>query len=508
MPVPIATPTIEEIREPSKVIGRILTESPSSDVKAQLVKEHFSSSLRDHWHEIPLLNSVDQVEQIRPGTLVRFRCMVQNTYNPEWYVGEYELVNKATGERKRRFSLYADSVESEEGCDVDMSSASSATLERIPLHCISIPFESSWVGEEHEAREEPMTSTEQRSKRSLEEEDVEMADVSGMEEQENKRSCSKSQSEGMNDGEKGAKISDGSFCHSHMNDRIDSKQAAIVKVYDADARESVKVNEIYEVVRHAPSGCLGVYRKRSAGLPALPQLTLRPSQLVNILSNLTHGDEVAAEYLLCHLISRIYHRLHGVPVGKLSLALSGLQPGSAEVSSSSSELLETLRKLLPMVADIKLSIKELCGKSMTSKKDYETDMLHMGKLQVEFPTDVPALVLSQGRSLLRTDIALKLEHKQRTQPMQLSDELLARLRAYLQLARSLDVKMSDDFCKIAEEKFVSARQEQQGVTQETFGLWLTLSRLLAASYGEEEVTSERWEQALQLEGTRKQRSSC
>ena len=51
-------------------------------------------------------------------------------------------------------------------------------------------------------------------------------------------------------------------------------------------------------------------------------------------------------------------------------------------------------------------------------------------------------------------------------------------------------------------------QEQQGVTQETFGLWLTLSRLLAASYGEEEVTSERWEQALQLEGTRKQRSSC
>eukprot|EP00960_Hanusia_phi_P044743 756796-Hanusia_phi.AAC.1 len=41
---------------------------------------------------------------------------------------------------------------------------------------------------------------------------------------------------------------------------------------------------------------------------------------------------------------------------------------------------------------------------------------------------------------------------------QLPDDLLARLRAYLQLARSLDVKMSDEFCKIAEEKFVSARQ--------------------------------------------------
>eukprot|EP00960_Hanusia_phi_P043207 755925-Hanusia_phi.AAC.2 len=39
----------------------------------------------------------------------------QNTYNPEWYVGEYELVSKTTGERKKRFSLYVDSVEPEQG---------------------------------------------------------------------------------------------------------------------------------------------------------------------------------------------------------------------------------------------------------------------------------------------------------------------------------------------------------------------------------------------------------
>ena len=46
--------------------------------------------------QIPEINDVG-IDSVRPGTLVRFRCMVQDLYNPEFYIGAFK--DASTGGR-------------------------------------------------------------------------------------------------------------------------------------------------------------------------------------------------------------------------------------------------------------------------------------------------------------------------------------------------------------------------------------------------------------------------
>ena len=45
---------------------------------------------------VPALDATP-VETLRPGSLVRFQGMVQDTWDPEYYLGVYELRDLATG---------------------------------------------------------------------------------------------------------------------------------------------------------------------------------------------------------------------------------------------------------------------------------------------------------------------------------------------------------------------------------------------------------------------------
>lgn len=57
--------------------------------------------------EIPLLNDV-QLHNIKDKQLVRFRGMVQDMYDPEYYFKQYEVKNTRTGESNVRYGMYAD----------------------------------------------------------------------------------------------------------------------------------------------------------------------------------------------------------------------------------------------------------------------------------------------------------------------------------------------------------------------------------------------------------------
>ena len=60
--------------------------------------DYFQKRLDDkHTIEwVPSLNSTP-LHQLKPNCLVRFRCMVQDTYDPEFYLGVYEVQDKNTG---------------------------------------------------------------------------------------------------------------------------------------------------------------------------------------------------------------------------------------------------------------------------------------------------------------------------------------------------------------------------------------------------------------------------
>ena len=47
-------------------------------------------------------------------------------------------------------------------------------------------------------------------------------------------------------------------------------------------------------------------------------LTITRARVVNSLKRALMGDGLAAEYLLCHMLSRVYHRVSEMPVVKFS----------------------------------------------------------------------------------------------------------------------------------------------------------------------------------------------
>ncbi len=49
--------------------------------------------------QIPVLNHVERPSLLAPHALVRFRCMVQATLDPEYYMGYYLEANTSTGEK-------------------------------------------------------------------------------------------------------------------------------------------------------------------------------------------------------------------------------------------------------------------------------------------------------------------------------------------------------------------------------------------------------------------------
>ena len=48
--------------------------------------------------QIPLLNNISP-DNVKPNSLIRCRCMVQDQFDPEYYLGNYETLNKTTGQK-------------------------------------------------------------------------------------------------------------------------------------------------------------------------------------------------------------------------------------------------------------------------------------------------------------------------------------------------------------------------------------------------------------------------
>ncbi|KGL90557.1 Mini-chromosome maintenance complex-binding protein, partial [Charadrius vociferus] len=141
---------------------------PNSDWEKK-VTEYFKEKLKENnatnW--VPSLNDVP-VHYLKPNSLVKFRCMVQDMFDPEFYMGVYETVDPNTNARVLHFGKYRDVAE----CGVSYT----ITSERQTFYCVPVPGESAWVKEisffASQARVSPSTSyTPSRHKRSYEEDE-------------------------------------------------------------------------------------------------------------------------------------------------------------------------------------------------------------------------------------------------------------------------------------------------------------------------------------------------
>ncbi|XP_071793559.1 mini-chromosome maintenance complex-binding protein-like [Asterias amurensis] len=142
------------------------------------VTDYYTKKLQDkdslEW--VPSLNH-RSLHLLKPNTMVRFRCMIQDMYDPEFYLGGYEVVDKTTGQAMMKSGKFQDLAECSQNQKLNLQSPKNITLDRQTFYCVPVPAETDWVKQafsEHcrHQTSEPSTSQGSRVKRALEVDDT------------------------------------------------------------------------------------------------------------------------------------------------------------------------------------------------------------------------------------------------------------------------------------------------------------------------------------------------
>lgn len=578
-------------------------------------KEKLTEKESQTW--VPSLNDVP-LHYLKPNSLVKFRCMIQDMFDPEFYMALYETVDPANN-RSLKCGKYKDVTES---VQVDFDSKRCVTRERQTFYCVPIPGESPWVkdcyAQSNQARVQPSTSfTPHRHKRSYDEDDN-MDTQSG--DQMSTQPGSQASGDSQGNGESKRQETEAPpssrsgpsppTCPTPLDLNFplpgEAGPACLVKVYDQ--WESFKLNDALEVfgiltVDPALSGLaegressslldpmetidnLEEHRAHSPPPSLVPRLHLlyaRPLQHNNpllpssaeekstflssfqgeaastraeLLAFLTHsllGDQLAAEYLLLHLISNVYARRDVLPLGKFTLNLSGCPHGSPYTQ----QLYHIIQQLVPAAHQLPMTLANMNAARLVPHKDYTANRLVSGVLQLpsntslfldetqleqgqldvtgvrnitalgnlitwqkvdydfnfhqmEFPCNINVLVASEGRSLLPSDCQVHLQPQ--VTPDHLEDYMngllatqtlsqLNKYRLFLSVARQHDYSISEEVTKAVEDDFVDMRKDDpQSMTAEDLHRMLVVSRLLSVSCGQSSLSMDIWNKAKQME---------
>ncbi|KAJ8310714.1 hypothetical protein KUTeg_012579 [Tegillarca granosa] len=387
-------------------------------------------------HElIPSLNS-RPLHSLRPNSVVRYRCMIQDMYDPEFYLGVYEVNDVNTQTSKSSRNKHRINEECNHG-PTDTLLYTSARGDNLDT-----------AGQ----KAQPSTShTPVRCKRSLDEDDV-------TEEAATKDVTMETNSSETSDNVKRTRTDESAESSApvvpDLNFPLPSETgiSCLVKIYDN--LDGYQVNDVVEFIgvlsvdpalaQHSDNKPDGVQssiegydeepmEERNAHAPppslvprlhailanklphvnpyiptntehtdfktALNQLqsevnTLR-SQITSLLQHVVLGDTLAAEYLFCHLISTIYGRADVMPLGKFSVNLTQC-PASKEFVDLLYKFISTLvtkSHLLPLTIDNMNTMK------LNPQKDYTANRLKTGLLQLSSDTSlvVDETVLQPGQ---------------------------------------------------------------------------------------------------------------
>ena len=133
---------------PLLVISKMFSGRTPGDTWEQKVEEHFKAELSrpEVMAGLTSLNTADNHSLVE-GQLVRFRAMVQDMFDPEFYVAEYQVRQK-DGQVVVRTGRYRDTVECGPGEEL-VGDNMQDLEERQCLYCVSPPGEAAWVLEHH-----------------------------------------------------------------------------------------------------------------------------------------------------------------------------------------------------------------------------------------------------------------------------------------------------------------------------------------------------------------------
>uniref|UniRef100_A0A8C1XKS4 Mini-chromosome maintenance complex-binding protein n=1 Tax=Cyprinus carpio TaxID=7962 RepID=A0A8C1XKS4_CYPCA len=436
-------PTVHDwISDPLGVVEGLFAQSNTCPDWEKKVVEYFKEKLKpnDAHTWVPSLNDVP-LHYLKPNSLVKFRCMVQDMFDPEFFMGVYETNDPTLDSKQVKCGKYKDITE---GGQVDFNSRNTVTSERQTFYCVPIPGESQWVKEisftwtQKLARVVPSTSyVPNRHKRSYEEDDEMDTQPQQMKAQSSAESHGNIEPK-RQETEAPSHDSSPSHCTSSLDLNFplpgEKGPACLVKVYEdwdgfklndmlevfgilsvdpalsviADEREASSLldpTEGMETVEeqrvHSPPASLVPRLHMLYAQPLVHNNPLLPSRSfylnfyyiftfhfkAELLTYLTHvllGDSLAAEYLILHLISNVYSRRDVLPLGKFTLNLSGC-PHSSPYTE---HLYKVIQQLVPSSYRLCMSLHNMNNQRMVPRKDYTANRLVSGTLQLASNTSL------------------------------------------------------------------------------------------------------------------------
>uniref|UniRef100_A0A1B0CWW0 Mini-chromosome maintenance complex-binding protein n=2 Tax=Lutzomyia longipalpis TaxID=7200 RepID=A0A1B0CWW0_LUTLO len=444
------------------------------------------------WSKIPLLKH----DNIQPsGSLVRFRGMIQDMFDPEYYLERYEV---KTGDGQRmQDGKFVDFLQIEQGEEeVNFSSENNKHGERRSLFLVTIPGINNWADEGYK---DPSKLPE-----------VEKLSVNPSKRQEDgddDETLLKRQKVIKDDqtpGETRTILSTEYLVNSPLPDR--PSRACLVKIYRNF--ESFRLNTVIDVVGFlsvdpaldgsteeveemlSPEEHIAKNPPPSL-IPRLHAISTREvhqiapfetpfngnfpdisRDILMVLTQCLFGDQLAGRYLFAHLLSSIQSRVGMEILGKMCLNLINL-PGAT--SGYTKSLYEILEAIVPLAPNSHLILDETC--------------LEPGQLQ------------GGGKSLLPSDILVPLKpdsnvmnHIEETfkAAHQFIRTRLEVIRGFLASQKVAKFDLDGDIQTSVQEDLVTMRKTFNASSEELHSL-LTLSRLVGKSMGKSKLDEETWE---------------
>ncbi|KZC13690.1 Mini-chromosome maintenance complex-binding protein, partial [Dufourea novaeangliae] len=538
--------------------------------------------------EIPLLNYAP-LHNFTDRQLVRFRGMVQDMHNPEYYFEQYEVRDTRTGTYEVRFGMYADSARCMPHEEILEDSERSRSSERHTCIVISTPGLNDWAKEKYEQPLRMSGNGSSSCKRSLDEYACEDMDCSELVRKKEKvlPCTSGKETDTMECGAERQNIFSKDYLLNFPIPMEDGK-ACIVKVYEDVA---LKLNQLIEIIGfvsldpllstmcnedetmteaemtiHWPPASLvprlhavkviHLAKEEIENAPEIvSKVTAIRSELHLVLSQLLFGDRLAADYLICHLLSSIYMRRDYFCLGTYPLNITHFPVDKYKTFAK--DLYKFLMLLVEKSHLLEVTLENLNDLTLTPKKDYDCNRLSSGIFQLgdnthlvidetglttgqvsqagrenynticdlinfqkvtydfkfykmEYETDIPVLILSEAKSFIpcQNQVVLKIDTESKTvypHVMEIVEQYLkgvnrlADIRGYLKVIRNAKFEFNEDIVKVVQNDFVELRQTQKNVSMDHLHSLMVLARLLSLSYGLNTLTTEYWKMAVGME---------
>ncbi|KAI4306951.1 hypothetical protein L6164_030188 [Bauhinia variegata] len=481
---------------------------------------------------VPVLTPTT-IRWIKPNMLVRFRGMIQDMLGNEFYVGAYK---DGSVWRTNKF--------------IDVSqfsmndSADMLIWERRLLYCVPVPGQNAWTEISSEAVGNDCMdwASQQREKRRRT--DNESADCVDMTRDDQHPSPAS---------EFGAAVTEGTSSSMSMVCGPDANSLpCLVKIYDSPESD-LKLNDVFEFVGVLTSDQEPHVDKDfefSNGFCEGPSLQFLHNK-VPLLHCFVYRKLAAQDFLKNNPMAEVHTRVDAVAVGKLSLNLTSFKKETTSIYGN--RLSVAVKDLLPFTHCIPLTVDYLNSTSLAPKKDYDTNRLTTGVLQLaegshvivdetkleagilnsvgventrllknlmqlqkveydfkyykmEMAADVQLLILSEGKSnILPADVVVPFRPSSVASSEAITAEALEAWRWYLATVRLLPYTIKSEIQKVVENDLVAAMQADRSLSPDDFSRWLTMGRLISLSFGETCLSLEHWEMVKELEKLRRER---